>query len=225
YMVPAAFVRLDVLPLTPQGKLGRRALLEPDISSFVSQGYEAPLGEIEASLALIWAELLKIDRVGRNDNFFMLGGHSLLAVKLTGIIRSRLNLDIKMRVLFEAPAIAELVPRICEKSADSQEVAYNVLLPLKSQGRRPPLFCIHPVFGLSWSFFGLSKHLHLKQPLYGLQARGINGNGQPASSVDEMVQDYMDQMVRVQPQGPYHLLGWFFGGSIAHSLVAQLEKL
>ncbi|KAF9082863.1 hypothetical protein BGX27_004365, partial [Mortierella sp. AM989] len=165
------------------------------------------------------------DRVGRNDNFFMLGGHSLLVVKLTGIVRSRLGLDMKMRTLFEAPTIAELVQRICGKSADNSEVAFNVLLPLKSKGNRSPVFCIHPIFGLSWSFFGLSKHLHSEQPLFGLQSRGINGDGQPASSIGEMVQDYMDQIVKVQSQGPYHLLGWSFGGSIAHSLAAHFEKL
>ncbi|KAF9168655.1 hypothetical protein BGX20_011251 [Mortierella sp. AD010] len=225
YMIPAAFVRLDVLPLTPNGKLDRRALPEPDIDSFVSQEYEAPQGEIESTLATIWADLLKVDRVGRNDNFLTLGGHSLLVVKLTGIVRSRLGLDMEMRSLFEAPTVAELVLCICEKSTGNQEVSFNVLLPLKSKGNRSPVFCIHPVFGLSWSFFGLSKHLHLEQPLYGLQSRGINGSGQPASSIDEMVQDYMDQIVEVQPQGPYHLLGWSFGGSIAHSLAAQLEKL
>ncbi|KAF9193801.1 hypothetical protein BGZ49_003243 [Haplosporangium sp. Z 27] len=225
YMVPAAFVRLDELPLNPNGKLDRRALPKPDIDSFASQGYEAPQGEIESSLAAIWTEILKIDRVGRNDNFFMLGGHSLLAVKLTGVVRSRLNLELKLQDLFEAPTIAELATRILESNVGIQEDVFDVLLPLKPQGNRPPLFCIHPVFGLGWSFFGLSKHLHKEQPLYAIQSRGINGNGELASSIQEMVWDYINQIMMVQPRGPYNLLGWSFGGSIAHSIAVQLENL
>ncbi|KAF9353703.1 hypothetical protein BGX26_008545, partial [Mortierella sp. AD094] len=225
YMIPAAFVRLDKLPLTSNGKLDRRALPEPGSDSFVSQGYETPRGEIESTLAEIWAELLKIDRVGRHDNFFMLGGHSLLAVKLIGHVSSRLGLSLKLQTLFEAPTIAELTPRILENHTDRQEREFDVLLPFRSQGNRPPLFCIHPVVGLGWGFAHLSKHLHPEQPLYALQSRGINGNGQLASSIDEMVLDYMDQIRKVQPVGPYHLLGYSFGGSIAHSLAMQLENL
>ncbi|KAF8975161.1 hypothetical protein BGZ46_009381 [Entomortierella lignicola] len=225
YMVPAAFVRLDELPLNPNGKLDRRALPMPDMDSFVSQEYEAPQGEIEFALAGIWAEVLKIDRVGRRDNFFMLGGHSLLAVKLTGLVRSRLNLDLRLQTLFEAPTIAELVPKIVESDGGKGEHAFDVLLPLRREGDRYPLFCIHPVFGLSWSFIGLLKHLHAEQPLYALQSRGFNGDDQPASSIDEIVSDYIEQIVSVQPHGPYHLVGWSFGGSIAHSIAVKLESL
>ncbi|KAF9348047.1 hypothetical protein BGX26_000500 [Mortierella sp. AD094] len=225
YMIPAAFVRLDALPLTPNGKLDRRALPEPDIDAFVSQGYEAPQGEIECTLAMIWSELLKVDRVGRHDNFFMLGGHSLLAVKLAGYVGSRLGLHLKLQTLFEAPTIAELTQHILQDRVDKQEGAFDVLLALKSQGNRPPLFCIHPIFGLGWSFARLSRHLHSEQPLYALQSRGINGNGKLASSIMEMVWDYIDQILQVQPRGPYNLLGWSFGGSIAHSIAVQLENL
>ncbi|KAG0006016.1 hypothetical protein BGZ79_010664 [Entomortierella chlamydospora] len=225
YMVPAAFVRMDKLPLTSTGKLDRKAFPEPGGDAFVSQGYEAPQGDIELSLALIWSELLKIDRVGRYDNFFTLGGHSLIAVKLTGKIKSQFGIDLRLQTLFRAPTIAQLSPYICQKSNDSQEGAFNVLLPLKPQGNRLPLFCIHPVFGLSWSFIGLSKHLHSEQPIYALQSRGINGNEQVAGSIEEMVWDYIDQILQIQPQGPYHLLGWSFGGSIAHSMAVQLNNL
>ncbi|KAF9342341.1 hypothetical protein BGX26_007757, partial [Mortierella sp. AD094] len=222
YMIPAAFVRLDVLPLTSNGKLDHNALPEPDIDSFVSQGYEAPQGEIESTLATIWAELLKVDRVGRNDNFFMLGGHSLLAIRMAGYVGSRLGLHLKMQALFGAPTIAQLSQHILSSHAGKQEDTYEVMLPLKPQGNRLPLFCVHPAFGLGWSFARLSNHLHSEQPLYALQSRGIDGNGQPASSIMEMVNDYIDQILRVQPQGPYHLLGWSFGGSIAHSIAVQL---
>ncbi|KAF9344823.1 hypothetical protein BGX26_003855, partial [Mortierella sp. AD094] len=119
YMIPAAFVRLDVLPLTPNGKLDRRALPEPDIDSFVSQGYEAPKGEVESTLAMIWSELLKIDRVGRNDNFFMLGGHSLLAVQMIERLR-RIGMEISVRTLFDTPTLSVLAQSLSQNHVTSE---------------------------------------------------------------------------------------------------------
>ncbi|KAK9686513.1 hypothetical protein K7432_015133 [Basidiobolus ranarum] len=224
YMTPTAYVRLDELPLTTNGKLDRRALPEPDNDSLISQKYEAPVGEIETALAAIWEELLKINKVGRHDNFFMLGGHSLLAVKLIGRIRSSLGFELKLRTIFQAPTIEELV-QVLPQQDSSHEDAFSVLLPLKPNGSRSPLFCIHPIFGLSWSFVGLAKHLHSDQPLYGIQARGLDGSSQPASTLEDMARDYIDQIRLIQPQGPYNLLGWSFGGTVAHSMAVQLEML
>ncbi|KAF9342653.1 hypothetical protein BGX26_007083, partial [Mortierella sp. AD094] len=212
------------MPLTPNGKLDRRALPELDVDSFVSQGYEAPQGEIESTLAAIWAELLKVGRVGRNDNFFMLGGHSLLAVKMTNRVHSMLGMGASLHALFEAPTIAGFASRIVQDGVD-REGTFDVLLPLKPHGSRPPLFCVHPVFGFGWSYITLSKHLHPDQPLYALQARGIDGDAQLAISIEEMTLDYIAQIRRIQPQGPYHLLGWSFGGAIAQSMAVQLESL
>ncbi|KAF9343395.1 hypothetical protein BGX26_005813, partial [Mortierella sp. AD094] len=125
YMIPAAFVRLDVLPLTPNGKLDRRALPEPDIGSYVNQGYEAPQDEIESTLANIWAELLKVDRVGRNDNFFMLGGHSLLVVQMIERLR-RLGIEISIRTLFDTPTLRALAHSF-NKSHVATEAPKNLI--------------------------------------------------------------------------------------------------
>ncbi len=107
YMVPAAFVRLEALPLTPNGKLDRQALPAPDDEAYARAGYAAPQGAIETALAEIWAELLGVERVGRNDNFFELGGHSLLAVQLMERLR-RLSLGVEVRTLFARPVLADL---------------------------------------------------------------------------------------------------------------------
>ncbi|KAF9944683.1 hypothetical protein BGZ70_004435, partial [Mortierella alpina] len=107
YMVPAAFVRLDTLPVTNNGKVNRRALPKPDSSAFAAQGYEEPRGEVETALATIWAQLLKMERVGRNDNFFMLGGHSLLAVQMIEQLR-RIGLSLSVRALFDTPVLSVL---------------------------------------------------------------------------------------------------------------------
>ncbi|WP_338925843.1 amino acid adenylation domain-containing protein [Mycetohabitans endofungorum] len=222
YMVPSAFVRLDAFPLTPNGKLDRRALPAPDDDALAHQAYEAPQGELETTLAAIWAELLGVERVGRHDSFFALGGHSLLVMRLMSRVRDVLGVEFAIRTLFEAPTLAGLARHLV-KHDGIQENSFSVLLPLKPTGSRPALFCIHPALGLSWSYMGLSNYLHPDQPLYGLQARGFDGTSPLASTVDEMVSDYLEQMRRVQPKGPYCLLGWSLGGNVAHSLAVRLE--
>jgi aryl carrier-like protein len=107
HMVPAAYVALDEMPLTPNGKLDRRALPAPDGSAYVVRAYEAPEGEVEELLAAIWAELLGVERVGRHDNFFELGGHSLLVVRLIERMREQ-ELHAEVRALFDTPTLAEL---------------------------------------------------------------------------------------------------------------------
>ncbi len=111
YMVPAAYVRLDALPLTTNGKLDRKALPAPDASAYIARNYEAPVGEAETSLATIWADVLKLDRVGRHDNFFELGGHSLLAVTVIERMR-RAGLQTDVRALFAAPTLAALAASV-----------------------------------------------------------------------------------------------------------------
>ncbi|NWD78417.1 AMP-binding protein, partial [Pseudomonas gingeri] len=111
YMVPAIYVVLEKLPLTPNGKLDRKALPAPDLDAVISRGYEAPQGETEITLARIWADLLKVDRVGRHDHFFELGGHSLLAVSLIGRMRQA-GLSADVRVLFGQPTLAALAAAV-----------------------------------------------------------------------------------------------------------------
>lgn len=223
YMIPAAFVRLDALPLTPNGKLDRQALPIPDEKAFAYRSYEAPQGEIETQLAGIWAELLNFDRISRHDDFFALGGHSLLAVKMIARIHSQLGFEIALRTLFEAPTIEKLAQRLL-KLEHLPDASFDVVFPIKPEGTQPPLFCIHPGFGLSWGYGGLAQYLDINQPVYGLQARGLGGMSPLAKTIEEMVADYIEQIRLVQPKGPYRLLGWSFGGSLACSMAAQLEE-
>ena len=116
HMLPAAYVRLDALPLTPNGKLDRRALPAPDDDALARQPYEAPVGEIETTLAALWCELLAVERVGRHDNFFALGGHSLLATQVVSRIREALKIDLRLRTLFETPTIQGLAQRLQENA-------------------------------------------------------------------------------------------------------------
>ncbi|KAG0001184.1 hypothetical protein BGZ80_006224, partial [Entomortierella chlamydospora] len=127
YMIPSAFVRMDAFPLTNNGKIDRRALPKPDSESFVTKDYVAPQGEIEIALAGIWSDLLKIDQVGRHDNFFMLGGHSLLAIQMNARLR-RLELNLSMRALFEKPMLSALAASL-GNHRDVFVVPLNVITP------------------------------------------------------------------------------------------------
>jgi len=112
YMVPAAYVRLDALPLTPNGKLDRRALPAPEADAFAARAYEAPVGKVEQALAGIWAELLRVERVGRGDDFFVLGGHSFLAVQMISRVRQVMKVELALGAVFETPVLSALAERI-----------------------------------------------------------------------------------------------------------------
>jgi hypothetical protein len=112
YMVPAAYVRLEKLPLTANGKVDRKGLPAPDANLYGTRGYEAPVGEIETAVAGIWAELLKVERVGRRDNFFELGGHSLLATRAIGRLQQEMGVDVTVGDMFERPVLALLAEHI-----------------------------------------------------------------------------------------------------------------
>src|SRR5262249_30787694 len=134
YMVPAAYVRMEKLPLTTNGKLDRKALPEPEGDAYAKRGYEAPQGEIETKLAEIWAEVLKLERVGRHDNFFELGGHSLSAVRLMAKINGRFKQLLPLAVMFTAPNVAALAKLISSKEATS----IDILVPIQTDGNAPP---------------------------------------------------------------------------------------
>ena len=221
HMVPAVYVRLDKLPLTANGKVDRKALPAPDGAAYEVHGYEAPVGDMEGMLAGIWAEVLKLERVGRHDNFFELGGHSLLAMRLVSRVRQTLGVELAIRTLFEAPTVAELAGRLERRLHPKRDL--DQILPLRVNGSLPALFCLPPGGGLSWSYAGLLQTIGGDRPIYGLQASEIQSNPALPGSVEAIAEQYLAIVRRVQARGPYHLIGWSFGGLVAHSLACQLQ--
>ncbi|GAB3472884.1 amino acid adenylation domain-containing protein [Nocardiopsis coralliicola] len=225
YMVPAAFTEVGALPFTPNGKLDRAALPAPD---FAAAGTgDPPRGPREAAVCELFAEALGVDRVGVHDDFFELGGHSLLAVGLISRVRTVLGAEVAVPDLFRASTPARLVARADAGGGDA-ESAFGRVLPLRPTGTRPPLFCVHPAGGLAWAYAGLLPHLHADQPVYGLQAPGMDpGAAEPRTpdSLTALADDYIAWMRAVRPEGPYRLLGWSFGGNLAHVIAARLSAL
>ncbi|MGW0246372.1 non-ribosomal peptide synthase/polyketide synthase [Nocardia goodfellowii] len=215
FMVPATVLVLDAVPLTATGKLDRKALPDPELLS--AKEYRAPRTEREQALAELFSEILGVARVGSDDDFFALGGHSLLATRLTSLIRATLGAEVPVRVIFDAPTVAELAPRLDD---DSTGMDFDQVLTLKSSGSREPLWCLHPGGGLGWFYQRLGRDLP-DRPVIAMQSRGLNG-GAPAESYQDMIEDYIDRIVERQPEGPYYLLGWSYGGIVAHSLASEL---
>jgi thioesterase domain-containing protein len=137
--------------------------------------------------------------------------------------RTALGISIAMHTLFEAPTVAALAQRVSAQG-NVQDESFAVVLPIQPHGARPALFCVHPITGLSWHYRGLASHLEADQPVYGLQARGLDGDSSPALKIEAMAKDYIQQIRRIQPKGPYYLLGWSFGGKVVHSMAVQLEQ-
>ncbi|WP_456269753.1 amino acid adenylation domain-containing protein [Kushneria sp. AK178] len=217
YMVPGVIMTLDALPLSPNGKLDRRALPVPDSGE---EGM-APTTPRQQIMADLFADVLGLERVGIRDNFFDLGGNSLNALQLMRRLNEALGSNLTIATLFEAPTIEALATLDVQGAASG---GLDVVLPLREGGETSPVFCIHPAGGLAWCYAGLARTLPSRYPLYGLQARGLLPDGRLPATMEEMARDYIAQMRRIQPHGPYHLLGWSVGGMIAHTMASLLEN-
>ncbi|MFI6865592.1 amino acid adenylation domain-containing protein [Nocardia sp. NPDC050406] len=224
YMVPQSIMLLDRVPLSPVGKLDRKALPEPVFTA--REGYRAPSTPTEAALCAAFADVLGLDKVGVDDGFFELGGNSLLATKVVAHLRAD-GIALPVQAMFGESSPAAIARKLEEAHGDLDAVlaaALEPVLPIRTAGSssEQPLWCVHPAIGLAWCFAGLLAHLPGDRPLYGLQAPHVNG-AESHSSVAEAAKQYVAHMKTVQPEGPYHLLGWSLGGLIAHEMAVQLQ--
>ncbi|CAM5350242.1 hypothetical protein GCM10010329_40960 [Streptomyces spiroverticillatus] len=223
HMVPVAILVLADFPLSPNGKLDRKALPAPEFST-TADGGRVPANHREETLTRLFAEILGVPRVGVDDAFFDLGGTSLLAARLVARVRDTLGAELTIGTLFQAQTPASLAAQLDAGNKESDH-ALDTLLPLRATGDRTPLFAFHPAGGISWCYSGLLSRLDTQQPVYGLQARGLHGDGeQLPSTMEEMAADYIEQIRTVRPHGPYRLIGWSVGGVLAHTVAVRLQE-
>ncbi|MFI1240610.1 amino acid adenylation domain-containing protein [Nocardia salmonicida] len=251
YMVPAAFVVLDHIPRTISEKIDRKALPVPTYDaragiepvhtdthpvSADSAGRSATgaVGSTDdhhliSAIRTAMADVLSTTEIAADEDFFEAGGHSLTAVRVMGRLR-RAGLAVVLDDVFEAPTPRTLAARITRTDTESRDTdapnawgsRFDHILELRGTGSREPLFCVHPVGGTAWQFGPLAKFLHADRPIIGLQLPTLSDSTFHAETIDDLAAHYVATIRRIQPRGPYHLLGYSLGGTIAHAMAAAL---
>jgi amino acid adenylation domain-containing protein len=223
YMVPAMFVLLESLPMNANGKVDLAALPAPaDLSADFNLNFVAPQDEIEIELTKIWQQLLGQRSIGIQDNFFELGGHSLLAVRLFSQIERIWGKSLPLATLLQTPTIETLAQSIRQARADTPWS--SLVLIQAGTTAKPALFCIHPMGGNVLEYYPLATYLGNERSIYGLQSQGLDGLQPPLDRVEDMATKYIQEMLTVEPEGPYLLLGYSLGGSIAFEIALQLQS-
>jgi len=224
YMIPATFVFLDALPLTPNGKVNRLALPDPATITRAddARAFVAPRTRVEKIVAEIWRELLRLERVSVDADFFNLGGHSLMAVRMFTRIEQSLGIRFPITTLFRAPTVAQLAELVEQRDPTAQ--SWSPVVPIRARGTQPPFFGIHGLDGgvLFWRY--LVAHLPDDQPFYAVQAKGINGVEPALTRIETMARVYLQEIRKTQPHGPYYLGGFSMGGEIALEIAQQLTR-
>jgi amino acid adenylation domain-containing protein len=220
YMVPAAVVQLGALPVTPNGKVDRLALPPPgDEAPAGLIGSVTPRNRLELQLTAIWEQVLGVAPIGVRDNFFDLGGHSLLALQIFGAIEQTFGKRLPMSLLLQAPTI-ELLADVLNQEGCT--IRWDSLVAIQARGTRPPIFLVPGVGGNVLVFAHLAKQLGHEQPVFGLQARGLDGEARPFTRVEEMAAHYVQEIRGVRPKGPYLIGGTCTGGAVAYEMAQQL---
>ncbi|HSS51098.1 MAG TPA: amino acid adenylation domain-containing protein, partial [Thermoanaerobaculia bacterium] len=221
FMVPAAVVILAALPLTPNGKLDRQALPAPGQGRngrAAGRRRTKPKNYFELQLLNIWQELLKVDIIGMEDDFFELGGDSLLALRLIAQIRKQFQAKIPLAALIKAKTIEQLARLLLEERG----VSWDLVVPIQPRGSKPPFFCVAPGHGGVLCYLSIAQHMGIERPFYGLQWPDLEQTQDPYLSIEEIACRYIEALRHVRPQGPYLLGGWSFGGLVAFEMARQL---
>lgn len=222
HMIPNKVFVLDELPLTANGKVDLKALAASDKVdlSGVDRPVVAPRTATEQRIADIWRQALRLDVVSVQDNFFEVGGNSLIAVRLVNRLNAELGVQLPLQVLFECSTVEQLAHRV----EGSRPEAASRLVALADGGSKPPVYCWPGLGGYPMSLRLLASRLDVDRPFYGVQAHGINNGEIPLGTITEMAAEDVRAIRRVQPNGPYTLLGYSFGARVAFETAFQLEQ-
>ncbi|MCV6638057.1 amino acid adenylation domain-containing protein [Candidatus Albibeggiatoa sp. nov. NOAA] len=222
YMNPAHYVLLEHIPLTPNGKADRNALLAMDIeSSRHIRDLKPARDDVDQALIEIWQEVLNVKPIGITDNFFDLGGHSLLAIRVMSKIHQQFGQNLPLAALFEGATIESLA-RIVR--GQSVILNWNPVVKIQPNGDKPTLYCVPGSGGNVLYYYELAHALGIERPFYGLQARGLDGIAEPLTTVEEIAAYHVNNVRQVQPTGPYYICGHSFGVYVAFEMARQLEQ-
>jgi thioesterase domain-containing protein/aryl carrier-like protein len=216
-MIPSAWILLEALPLTPNGKLDRRALPAPARQRDErEQPPVSPRDHVEERLVHIWEELLDVRPIGTQDDFFALGGHSLLALRLMIRVHKEFGAAVSLAALIRAPTVEQMA-RILRGEASASLA--SPIIALQPRGSRPPFFCVHPGAGDVLCYSRLAFGLGANQPFLGIQDPGMGD-----ARIEDIARRYVSEIVAYQPDGPYYVGGWSFGGVVAFEMAQQLAR-
>lgn len=219
YMVPRTIIKVDQIPLTPNGKVDKRALLQiQEPTESFRKTFVIPHTKEQQLIAEIWAKNLGLKDISITDDFFELGGHSLIAVKVMSIIEKMTGKRLPLATLFENSTIEKLAALI---GADEQEIKWNSLVPIKTSGTKKPLYLVHGGGLNTLVFKSVSTYMDIEQPVYALQALGLNGKTTLYFTIEEIAAKYISEVIQVDPEGPYLLAGYSLGGKIAYEMARQ----
>jgi hypothetical protein len=219
FMMPVSWISVDAFHLTRNGKLDDRMLPEPTRDAVAETvAYAPPRDPTERALCRIWAEVLGVGRIGIDDDFFSAGGHSLLAARVFSRIDAELRRSLPLGALFEFPTVRQLAKRLRACAAAPS----SCLVAITRGGTLPPVHVVPGVFGNVIGFADLGRALGPAQPLYGLQSVGLDGADEPFQSIEAMARHYLGAIGKVQPRGPYALIGSCFGATVAYEMARQL---
>ena len=227
YEVPSMLFPIDKFPLTTNGKLNRTALLDMADLKISEKVYEAPTNDIEKSLVEIWKQVLNLDNVGINDDFFMIGGDSLRATSLVLKIYQEFNIQIPLNEIFNNKTIKEIATYIQEASTSSDTTSQipNMVLLKKGTDPEKNFFFIHDGSGDVEVYAAMCDALEPQYNFWGIRADRLINCVPQNVTFEDVAQRYLDYIQKIQPRGPYSLSGWSLGGNIAFEIVIQLEKL
>jgi pyochelin synthetase len=225
YMVPAFFVVLQSsqIPRSGNGKVDRRALPPPHELHVASpaEARRMPADDLEASLLATFSKVLGVEEIGVDDSFFELGGDSVMLVRMLSLIRHAHGREISVSTFALDPRVSSIAALLRDRSGERSHE--RSLVVLRRDGHARPLFLVHPVGGSALAYLGLAQQLDSKRPIYALQARGLESDTTPRTTIEEMAKAYVEELRSTQPEGPYLIGGWSLGGLISFEMARQLQ--
>ncbi|MBE9525225.1 MAG: non-ribosomal peptide synthetase [Chloroflexi bacterium] len=221
-MIPSVFIVLKEFPQTQTGKLDRKSLPQPAfVRPPLENPYVSPENKTEESLVKIWEGVIGVEGIGVTDNFFELGGDSLSGVLLFVQIEKKYRMKLPLSIMISAATIKQQA-EILHKS--EMTIEWSAIVPLKTSGNSTPLFLIPGKGGYPLRFRGLATKLAVETPIYAMQARGLDGMKNPFDSVEKSASYYIEEIKKIQSEGPYHLGGESGGGTVVYEMACQLSR-